>query len=82
MPLYTFINTKTEVQESAWMSYDEMKQYLDKNPDLQIDFSGAQPGLHSGIGLGVRKVDDNFKDLLGEMKKSHNKRGGKINDFR
>jgi len=82
MPLYTFIDHKTGDKEQAWMSYDEMKEYLSKHPNLEIDFAGSSPGLHSGIGLGVRKPDEGFKDLLGEMKKTHNKRGGNVNDFR
>ena len=82
MPLYQLINTKSGEKESVWLSYDEMKERLGDNPDWEIDFSNNFPGLHSGIGLGVRKPDEGFKDLLGEMKKQHNKRGGKINDHR
>ena len=82
MPLYQLINNKSGEKESIWLSYDEMKQHLEDNPGWVIDFSNSKPGLHSGIGLGVRKPDEGFKDLLGEMKKAHNKRGGKINDYR
>lgn len=82
MPRYTLIDTETDEHSIEWMSYDELQQFLKDNPTKQIDFNEGMPGLHSGIGLGVRKPDENFKDLLGEMKKQHNKRGGKVNDHR
>jgi hypothetical protein len=82
MPLYTLTNDETNETWQEWMSKEEIDLFLQENPSCYIDFSSAGPGLHSGIGLGVRKPDENFKDLLGEMKKAHNKRGGKINDHR
>ena len=81
MPTYNLKNTKTGETKTEQMKIAEMEDLVAVT-DWEVDITQGFPGLHSGIGLGVRKPDEGFKDLLGEMKKKHNKRGGKINDYR
>lgn len=82
MPVYTFRNKETGETHDELMSYDASLEYLKENPELEKDITGSFPAMHSGIGLGLRKPDEAFKDILSNMKKNHNHRGGKINDHR
>lgn len=82
MPTYNFRNKKTGETNSDIMKIAEMEQFIQDNPDWEVDITQSFPAMHSGMGLGLRKPDEGFKDLLGEMKKVHNKRGGKVDDFR
>jgi len=50
-------------------SFAEKEQYLSEHPQVDSIILVA-PALHSGRGLGVKKVDDGFKDLLNNIKKS------------
>ncbi len=51
------------------MKISERENYLSENPHvIQIPVPIA---LHSGRGLGHKKIDDGFRDLLKEMKKKH-----------
>lgn len=79
MPIYSFLDKNTGETFSEMMKYSELEEYLKENPHIEQDFN---INLHSGLGLGLRKPDEGFKDLLSEMKKSHNKRGGNVNDHR
>ena len=79
MPNYTFKNKVTGEVHKEFMTISEMDVFIKENPDWEVDISGVQINLHSGIGLGLRKTDDGFKDLLKSMNKTHGKRGGKIN---
>lgn len=78
MPTYIFKNTKTEELVEQQMKISEMEMFLEDNPDWIVDITQGFPGLHSGVGLGVRRPDDGFRDLLKSMKKTHDRRGGKI----
>lgn len=69
MPYYTFKNTDTQEEFVLSMKMDEKEPYLEANP--HIHYVPGAPALHSGQGLGVRKVDDGFKDLLGNVKRNN-----------
>lgn len=69
MPLYTVKNTKTEDQWDVTCSYDELQKMLNHEPDLvkvvtvpNFSSSGGKTHMNS-------KTDDNWKDLLGRIKK-------------
>lgn len=62
------------------MKIAEMEKLVAES-DWEINIAEAKfPAFSSGFDR--QKPDEGFKDLLGEMKKKHNRRGGKINDFR
>jgi hypothetical protein len=69
MPTYTIRNKKTGKTHDEFMSISEMVAYEKAHPEVEI-MAGA-PGIHSGIGLGVRKNDQGFKDVLRQIKKTH-----------
>jgi len=81
MPTYNFINRKTGEEYTQAMKIAEMEKLISES-DWEVDITKNFPAMTSDGGLGRNKPDEGFKDLLGEMKKKHNNRGGKINDFR
>jgi len=81
MPNYNFKNTKTGETKTVFMKIAEMESYVQWS-EWEVDITGSFPAMTTDGGLGRNKPDEGFKDLLGEMKKVHNKRGGKIEDFR
>ena len=59
------------------MKISEKPKFLEENPKLE-SFPGQcgtpyEPGLatglHSGLGLGFRRIDDGFNEVLGRIKK-------------
>ena len=82
MPTYNLINKKTGETKTEQMKISEMVN-LTKDTDWEIDMSCAKfPAMTSDGGLGLRKPDDGFRDLLGEMKKHHNPMGGNVKDHK
>ena len=69
MPTYTFRNKHTEETETHILSLTQREEYLSKNPDM-IQVPSA-PSIGDSVRLGVRRSDDNFNDVLKEIKKSH-----------
>lgn len=71
MPTYTIRNIATgEEKDEFFTSYSAKEEWLAANPEYDSIIRTA-PGLHSGAGLGLRKIDNGFKDLLGVMKKNN-----------
>lgn len=71
MPTYTFRNNTTGEEHTEMMKIAECDEYLAANPHIeQIPVS---LNLHSGTGLGVRKTDEGFKDLLRSKKEFYGK---------
>ena len=70
MPEYRFLNALNGSEVIYDMMISEYDSFLLENPDLQPLINGF-PGMHSGRGLGVRKIDDGFNDVLKKIKKAH-----------
>jgi hypothetical protein len=68
VPNYSFRNKDSGEEFVLFMKMAEKDEYLNANPHIESFISHA-PALHSGQGLGVRKVDDGFKEVLNSMKK-------------
>ena len=58
--------------------YSELEEYLKTHENLKQVYTKF-PGVVDSCRIGVRKVDDNFKDVLRKAKGSH--RGSNINTF-
>jgi hypothetical protein len=75
LPTYDFENTKTgEVFEDI-MKYSEKVDFLKKNPHIIALVSPIKIG--DPVRLGVKRVDNGFKDMLHKVKAAHPK--GNIN---
>lgn len=79
MPTYTFCNKNTGESLSFSMTISEMEQFEKDNQHLQM--LPSKPLIHSGMGL--KKPDSSFRDLLGTIKKGNSKgiSDSTINDF-
>ncbi len=69
MPTYTLKNEKTEEQWDVVMTYSNMKEYVQKNPDI-IYIIGT-PSFIGGVSTDSGRLPEGFKDRMREMKKKH-----------
>lgn len=75
MPNYSFKNEKTGEVYELNMSYDDKLKYLEENPDVRALLSRPSIGYH----MLVRKPDDNFRDVLKNIKSKH--QGSTVNTW-
>jgi hypothetical protein len=66
MPTYTFKNKTTGEEWTEVLSISTKEEFLADNPDI-VQMIVSAPALHSGAGLGLRRIDDGFKDVLGKI---------------
>jgi hypothetical protein len=77
MPTYSFRDTSTNEEFDQFMSNSDRELYLKENPNI-IQIFRKFPGVVDSVRIGVRKPDDNFRDVLRKAKiHKHNT----INDF-
>jgi hypothetical protein len=63
---YQFRNKKSKKLTQIFdYSMDEMERYLERNPSMEVVI--GTPGFHSGLGL--KKPDDGFRDVLKSIKR-------------
>lgn len=78
MPNYTFEDTTTGDQWTAFMTISEKEQYLQQNKHVNQILTPIAFG--DSVRLGIRKPDSGFRDVLKEIKKSHPRSKG-VNTF-
>ncbi len=78
MPIYTFKNNETgEVYEEI-MSISACEEMLEHNTHITQELNHLSIG--DSVRLGLRKPDQAFRDILGNIKKRAG-RHGKVNTF-
>jgi hypothetical protein len=77
MPEYTFLNEKTNEEETLFMSFREYDEYVEKNIHMKRIF--VPTPTVAGVASRRSKPTDNFRDRLREIKGKH--RGSNINTF-
>jgi len=78
MPIYNFLDKKTNEVTEKRMSIKEMEEFLDSNTDFEIHH-GQPPTIGDTVRLGLKKPDDGFRDILRNIKHKHY--GSKVNTF-
>ena len=64
--IYSFIDTETEEEFELEMSYDELKDFLEANPNLNQTF---RMNIVDPVGAGISKPPSDFqKYVLGRVK--------------
>ena len=63
MPTYSFRDTNTDEEFDKFMSNSERELYLKENPNIIQTFKRF-PGVVDSVRVGIRKPDDNFRDVL------------------
>lgn len=78
MPTYTFKNNDTNEEFESFMSIKEYDQYLIDNPHISRTWYSAPAISGDSVGLGFRKPDNGFNDLMHRIGKAN--RGSAIAD--
>lgn len=78
MPIYSIRDNETDELFEVNLKYSELEIYLQENPSKQQIFNRF-PGICDSMRIGVRRVDDNFKDVLKKAKNAH--LHSTVNDF-
>lgn len=71
MPTYTFLNTDTQEEFDIFLSMDGLDVYKKENPNLQTVI-GA-PAIGDPVRLGVRTIDNGFREVLSKIHNSQPK---------
>jgi len=77
MPTYSFKDKETLEEFEKSMSNSDRELFLEENPHIQQIFK-VFPGVVDSVRIGVRRPDDNFRDVL---KKAKVHKHNTINDF-
>lgn len=78
MPSYSFRDESTLEEFEKIMSNSERELFLKENPNIKQTYKRF-PGIVDSVRMGVRKPDDNFRDVLKKAKNAH--KYNTINDF-
>lgn len=69
MPIYSFIDKKSQEEYEITMSYDELEVYLKDNPNVNQSF---RMNIVDPVGAGITKPPADFqKYVLGKIKASN-----------
>lgn len=71
MPTYTFCDSKTGETFDSIMSWKEREVYLKENPHLTAVITATMLG--DSVRLGVRTVDNGFREVLSKIHNSQPK---------
>ena len=66
MPAYDFKHTETNEIVSHYLTLKEREEFLETNPQYKQVL--AAPVYGDSVRLGVRRHDDNFNDVLKNVK--------------
>ena len=68
MPLYEFINTKTEEVFEEVMSISEMEKYVKENPHIKRYYSSAPTLSYNGFKSKESRAGDGWKEVQDRIK--------------
>lgn len=71
MPTYTFLNTDTQEEFDIFLSMSKLDEYKKENPKLE-SVIGA-PAIGDPVRLGVRTIDNGFREVLSKIHNSQPK---------
>ena len=71
MPTYTFLNTETEEVIEKFMSMSSREEFLKDNPHIISIIAHAPAISGDSVGLGFRKNDAGFNDLMDRIGKAN-----------
>lgn len=65
MPLYTFRDKETGETFDRLMNWDSRNEFLEQHPSLEQVLGST--ALGDPVRLGIRKVDDGFREVLSKI---------------
>lgn len=72
MPTYQFRSKDTQEIFELVMKMRELDQYLADNPNVER-FHDEAPPIGDPVRLGIRRIDNGFKEVLQKIKSKHYK---------
>ena len=69
MPIYTFINKKTNKEFDEMMTISEMENYIKKNKHIRQVIKGIN--IVASVGSRTGKTDSGWKDTLSKIAEAH-----------
>jgi hypothetical protein len=69
MPTYTFINKETGEEQTHILTLSQRETFLADNPHMTQKLS--TPAFGDSVRLGIRRIDDNFNNVLKKAKSAH-----------
>jgi hypothetical protein len=69
MPAYQFKHTETDEIVTHYLTLKEREEFLETNPQYKQVL--AAPAYGDSVRLGIRRHDDNFNDVLKNVKSHH-----------
>jgi hypothetical protein len=78
MPTYSFKDKETLEEFEKSMTNSDRELFLEENLHIQQIFK-VFPGVVDSVRVGVRRPDDNFRDVLKKAKNAH--KYNTVNDF-
>ena len=78
LPLYSIRDNETLEEFEINVKYSELALYLQNNPTKQQIFNKF-PATGDSVRLGIKRVDENFRDVLKKAKHAH--KYSVVNDF-
>ena len=69
MPVYTFLNKKTNKEYDDFMSIAEMEEFLEKNPHITQVIKGLN--IVRGVSGASYKTDSGWKENLSRIAEAH-----------
>ncbi len=78
MPIYSMRDNTTLEEFEVNMKYSDLEEYLKQNPNIQQIFTKF-PATGDPARLGIKRIDDGFRDVLKNVKHHHKK--DSINTF-
>ena len=70
MPVYSMKNIETDEVFEVTMSNAAREAYLIENPQIKQVFLKF-PGYVDPVTVGVKRIDDNFRDVLKKAQSAH-----------
>lgn len=71
MPTYTFVNKDNGEEQTHFFTLSERENFLKDNPHMTQKLT--TPAFGDSVRLGIRRIDDNFNDVLKKAKSAHYK---------
>ena len=69
MPIYTFINKKTNKEFDEMMTISEMEKYIKKNKHIKQVIKGIN--IVASVGNRTMKTDSGWNDTLSKIAEAH-----------
>jgi hypothetical protein len=73
MPFYTFLDINTNEVQTHLVNISDYEEFKLSNPHLQRHFEGSSAPIGDPVRLGIRTIDNGFREVLSKIHNSNYK---------